>query len=406
MKRRTLIIALVVVTVALASAIARKLTTPGTWPENADAQSLKFSHALHITQAGITCADCHKGGLTSTQSSDNLRPAHENCVGCHEEQINATCGYCHKDTTSIAAAPLPERTILFSHAKHNAMKGVECVTCHQGLDKVEYAGPGNMPAMAACTACHNNVQATSACENCHTSFTNLIPQDHLVADFKKEHRQRTRLGALEVSCATCHTQNFCADCHGAAPFIQMGKSALMTDPSPRTSVGADGPRTMNLQMVHTMNYRYTHGMDAKARSSDCYSCHSAQKFCAECHAEGDRLTPGMQPASHLAAGFTTIGVGSGGGRHAMLARRDIESCMSCHDVRGGDPVCVTCHVDADGIRGTDPRTHPGGFMKDQEDGSWHRDAGASCYVCHTDMNASPNGAAGKGFCGYCHGAKH
>jgi hypothetical protein len=208
-----------------------------------------------------------------------------------------------------------------------------------------------------------------------------------------------------VSCATCHGQNFCADCHGAAPLMQFGRSALMTEPSPRSSSTSDTPRQTNLQMVHSMNYRYTHGIDAKAKTTDCYSCHSAQTFCVECHSVGDNLTPGIKPATHLASQFTTLGVGSGGGRQGELARRDIESCMSCHDIRGGDPVCVTCHSDADGIRGTDPKTHPAGFHSGDGDGSWHTDPGASCYSCHTDMNASPRGIAGKGFCGYCHGSK-
>ena len=68
-----------------------------------------------------------------------------------------------------------------------------------------------------------------------------------------------------------------------------------------------------------------------------------------------RLTPGQVPASHIGSGFTTLGVGSGGGRHAELARRDIESCMTCHDARGGDPVCITCHVDADAPTDRFPR---------------------------------------------------
>ena len=61
--------------------------------------------------------------------------------------------------------------------------------------------------------------------------------------------------------------------------------------------------------------------------------------------------------------FTTIGVGTGGGEHATLARRDIERCISCHDVQGADPTCITCHLDSDGIKGTNPKTHPAGFMK-------------------------------------------
>ena len=176
----------------------------------------------------------------------------------------------------------------------------------------------------------------------------------------------------------------------------------MSDPSPRTSV-TDGPDVMMLQMAHPMNYRYTHGVDARSRAADCYSCHSTQQFCVDCHMAGDNISAlANVPSWHFGGGFTTIGRGTGGGRHAEFARRDLESCVSCHDVQGTDATCVQCHLDPDGIRGNDPRTHPGGFM-DGEEGLWHDSQGASCYNCHTDYNAHPGGRAGVGFCGYCHG---
>jgi len=76
--------------------------------------------------------------------------------------------------------------------------------------------------------------------------------------------------------------------------------------------------------------------------------------------------------------------------------------MSCHDVQGADPTCIQCHVDPDGIKGTDARTHTPGFMASAEDGNWHSDPGSSCFVCHTDANARVSGVKGAGFCGYCH----
>jgi hypothetical protein len=109
----------------------------------------------------------------------------------------------------------------------------------------------------------------------------------------------------------------------------------------------------------------------------------------------------FKPATHLQAGFVAIGVGSGGGMHGTLAKRDIESCASCHDTEGADPVCITCHMDPDGIKGNDPKSHARGFMMGEK-GSWHSDPGSPCYTCHTDANARVDGLRGRGFCGYCH----
>jgi hypothetical protein len=304
---------------------------------------------------------------------------------------------------SIEPYVRPVQTITFSHEQHLAMKGVECTTCHAGLDSVAYAGAQNMPAMVTCNTCHNDTKATNTCEACHTSFVDLVPSDHLAGDFRKEHKRLTRLGALRVACATCHTQTFCADCHDAASLMEFGKRDLMAEPSPRNSP-SDSPVQMTLQSVHSLNYKFTHGVDAKSKAADCYSCHASRQFCVDCHQTGGNVTAqAFKPAWHEGPGFTTLGVGSGGGRHAVMARRDIESCASCHDTQGADPVCITCHTDADGIRGTDPRTHPAGFMRN-EHGPWHTNPGATCYNCHTDYNARPDGVKGKNFCGYCHGA--
>jgi len=398
---RRYLVFLLVVAVALITAVAHKPAVRKGWPDRVDSTQLKFSHKTHIAGAGVACDNCHPAA-TSKLASDNLRASHDNCQSCHEEQLGNQCSYCHVDPDNIQPSAAAVRELLFSHEGHVSQKNVECTTCHAGLEEADYAAPKHMPSMATCNTCHNDRKVTNACESCHTSFVQLVPPDHLAGNFKKEHKQLTRIGALEASCSTCHTQTFCAECHAPAALAQFGKGALMADPTPRTFPG-NGSQQMSLQLAHDMNYRFTHGIDAKSKSADCYSCHSQQEFCAECHATGDNITANaFTPAWHLGAGFATIGVGSGGGTHATLARRDIESCVSCHDTQGNDPVCVTCHVDADGIRGTDPRTHPGSFMKD-ENGPWHTSAGATCFNCHTDLNARPDGVKGRNFCGYCHG---
>lgn len=400
MKRLIVLIAAVAFVLALYTALAGKSTFLAPWEQSKSADYIKFSHTFHIGQ-GMGCEDCHKAARTSKLSSDNLGVGHDECTTCHEEQVNNKCGYCHKNPDNIEAVPRPARSIVFSHAQHVEMKDVQCATCHGGLEKVEYAGPANMPDMATCNTCHNNVKAANMCESCHVSMANLLPENHRQANFKRDHRQLARVGSMDVSCASCHSQSFCADCHSPASLLEIGSRDLMADPMPR-GVPTDSPNKLQLQVAHSMNYRFTHGIDAKAKSSECYSCHSAQEFCAQCHAAGGNLAQGsFKPSWHLGPDFTRIGVGSGGGRHAEVARRDIENCMTCHDVQGGDPTCMQCHTDADGIRGTDPKTHPGGFRSGDE-GSWHTDAGATCYSCHTDMNAHPGGKKGLGFCGYCH----
>ena len=171
--------------------------------------------------------------------------------------------------------------------------------------------------------------------------------------------------------------------------------------SPRLTANDRG-EGMRLTKVHDLNFRFTHGIAAKGKLTECQTCHSTEKFCTTCHEAGGNVNQAVfKPASHLLAGFTTLGVGSGGGEHARLAKRDIESCAACHSPEGADPVCITCHTDADGRKGTDPKTHDIGFMSDNH-GYWHTDPGANCFLCHTDSNARPGGIKGQKFCGYCH----
>jgi hypothetical protein len=387
---------------ALVTAVAHKESAPMAWPEHQGPRQLKFSHQFHLDDVGLACEDCHEAA-TSALAEDNLRSTHDNCMACHEDQLNEECGYCHTDPDNPGAVVPSPRHIIFSHEEHLQMEDAACETCHQGLDQAEGAGPENMPVMETCNTCHDASEATNACEACHVSFTNLIPSGHLVGNFAREHKRLSRIGALDVDCATCHDQNFCADCHAAGGLVQFGgQGRLTTDPSPRASP-SDSPDQMMLTMAHDLNYRFTHGIDARNRTADCYNCHVVQEFCGECHMPGENMdAPSFRPVWHNGGGFVTQGRGSGGGRHAENARRDIESCVSCHDVQGMDPTCITCHFDPDGIRGTDPRTHPAGYMNG-ENGQWHTNAGATCYNCHTDFNARPDGVRGRNFCGYCHG---
>lgn len=313
---------------------------------------VKFSHKFHIVEAGVECVTCHPAVKTSAVSTDNLFPSHEQCASCHQEQIDSTCGYCHVNPENIEPRAVPVRELIFSHKKHVDMASVECKTCHVDVDSSANVSTMHLPGMATCNTCHNVRQATNQCEACHTNFAQLLPKDHLRSDFRRFHGETTRLGAMDVSCENCHRQTFCQECHqttGLKDFTGTGRD-LQTDPRPRTSP-KDDPRQTVLQRVHDLNYRFTHGVDARARQSECASCHNQQEFCSQCHQAGGNITQShFKPASHMIPGFVKMGVGSGGGLHAEEARRDMESCASCHDAEGQDPVCLTCHAENGKVR--------------------------------------------------------
>jgi hypothetical protein len=305
---------------------------------------LKFSHKQHIKDIGVECATCHPAAATSTLSSDNLVSTHDQCSGCHQDQVASDCAYCHKNPESIVERPAVDRELIFSHEQHVAMKELECTTCHKGLDEADLSSAKNTPDMATCNSCHNDAKATNTCEACHTDFVTLLPTDHKRSDFIHSHREETRLGSLTTKCQTCHTETFCQQCHQGAGLKAFEPKDLMVEPRPKTSA-KDSPRRTVLQNVHELNYRFTHGIDARSKQTECASCHSLETFCAECHQAGGNISQGVfKPKSHMVPGFTTIGRGSGGGVHAEEARRDLESCVSCHDVEGRDPTCLTCHT--------------------------------------------------------------
>ena len=352
LRRYAVFILILALSLILASAENGPWAKAGVVPAgNDDRPSIvKFSHQKHIKDVGADCVTCHPSAQTSKLASDYLSAKHESCQSCHEEQISNDCAYCHTTPENIQLRPEPVRDIIFSHEQHAAMKGVECQTCHAGLDETDLSSAKNMPTMATCNTCHNDRKASNTCESCHRNFVTLLPENHKRSDFTRNHRDLARLGALTADCQSCHTEQFCQQCHTTSGLKAFTPKDLMTEPSAKTST-KDSPKQMLLQNVHDLNYRFTHGIDARARQADCASCHEAQTFCAQCHEAGGNITQGrFKPASHMMPGFTTLGFGSGGGLHAEEARRDIESCISCHDVEGHDPTCLTCHTETGRVR--------------------------------------------------------
>ncbi len=363
---------------------------------------IKFSHKLHLES--VDCVDCHTKVPESTSLDAQLLPDMETCGQCHDVEDENNCKMCHYEDVQ---EPLIQKKseVVFNHKFHITEQKMECTTCHKGLDKVDYGFESAevFPSMSTCYTCHNNqsVATDNVCESCHISTANLKPQDHKQVSFMDTHKFAAK--SPNAQCQMCHDDNFCETCHVSTRIITEKNTAddFYVPYSPHKFT--DDAKKQQITRVHSLDYVYTHGIDLKGKTSECQTCHETETFCAECHSSkgGDFASEGIEPTSHLMPNFVTIGVGSGGGQHATLARRDIENCASCHDVQGADPNCITCHVDNDGIQGTNPKTHPANYMRGEE-GDWHTDAASLCFTCHTDANARPGGVRGIGFCGYCH----
>jgi hypothetical protein len=363
---------------------------------------IKFSHSTHSDL--VECSDCHTRVTESITLADDLFPDHDSCSECHDVDDAETCNTCHYDD-KFEELIQKEPSLIYNHKIHVVM-GMQCIDCHKGLDKVDYSFESAevFPSMEICASCHNEVKlATNACEACHISTFTLTPITHKDNDFMRGHKFLA--WETNSNCMMCHDNSTCQECHVSTSAVTEINSYNDFYPPYQPTNDIDGVKRQVIVRVHNdLNYVYYHGIDAKSSSSNCQTCHQVETFCGGCHQSEyhDFALSGIVPTTHLSSSFTTLGVGSGGGDHATLARQDIMQCVSCHDVQGADPTCSSmCHMDSDGIEGTDPKTHVSNYMNN-EYGDWHSTQSSICYNCHTSQ--SPSSPAGIGFCGYCHGA--
>lgn len=364
---------------------------------------IKFNHTKHVKENGMKCEACHIVAPESEKATDVLLPIKKTCAGCHDVENKKECSLCHYDGVFKKLVP-HQKELIFSH-KFHLKQGKYCTDCHGNMGDYKFSAdnPKRFASMELCSSCHNDKSATMSCAGCHTNLTGLKPVNHLSNNFLNEHKFVFEASNEKNNCMMCHSDNFCQVCHQPGNYKGQNTKNDFYAPFYTYNSGTrrDKAELQRLNNVHDLNYLYTHGLDAQHKSFECKTCHDPVSFCTSCHMNGGNLPTGIAPKSHLDPNFKTFGVGTGGGLHAKLAKKDIENCQSCHDVDGGDPVCIKCHFDNDGVKGTNPKTHESGFMKDDK-GIWHNTNGAVCYKCHTDPNAKYNGMKGQGFCGYCH----
>jgi len=122
-------------------------------------QPIQFSHQLHAGQMEIDCQYCHTGVAKGRQA---LVPSVNICMNCHTiarkdkpEIIKLTKYY--EDGTPIPwkrIHQVPEYAY-FNHSVH-INRGVECVSCHGDIARMEKVGQVKGFTMTACLDCHRN----------------------------------------------------------------------------------------------------------------------------------------------------------------------------------------------------------------------------------------------------------
>ncbi|MFK8002549.1 MAG: hypothetical protein AB8H86_23365 [Polyangiales bacterium] len=298
--------------------------------------AVKMNHELPA-HASLRCERCHVGATDSTLASDRLLPTEASCAPCHDAQTQrpgGECSFCHLGEPR--ASRVPTARLHFSHETH-AQTGVPCLSCHQ-VQRTELATRQHLPTMQSCFRCHGGdgvgrqvPGASSECSTCHlqqggvlrTEFgeARMLPPAWL---FNMEHdrdflvRHRWVAADNGEMCTECHHENECADCHD----------------------GRTRPPS-----VHPNDFLTVHGPMARRDDTRCASCHTVQRFCAECHARLG-LSPMAAPIAAPAGGFHPPGWIENPSGHAMEARRSMNTCTSCHAERD----CVVCHG-ASGVGG-------------------------------------------------------
>ncbi len=317
-----------------------------------------FEHRAHVLN-GIGCLRCHKGVNEAGDTGPLHLPTAESCTagGCHEKPHDKRdCMQCHGVPGTRERREQDRKYLRFQHKTHYKRVYGNCARCHSEIERDSaqlYARVG------ACLSCHQHEKQFEVddCDACHTdlAFENRPPASHMVHgdDFLHEHGVRAR-GARDI-CATCHSESFCASCHGVT---------TATLPSRMTF---DRPLRAG---VHRAGFRSRHGIEARVDPGLCTTCHSDQT-CASCHLREGVAGPDARRGSPHPPGWASLVPGPQN-EHGRAARRDPVACASCHS-GAGEMLCEGCHKV--GAPGGSP--HPAGWSSRRS-----KRTDLPCVLCH------------------------
>ncbi len=304
-------------------------------PTVLEAQS-EFPHEKHALFYP-ECSACHAG--VTTGEWEGVYPELATCTACHDGSTAPQIDWTPPEGPRSS-------NLAFQHEPH----GFGCAMCHVPEGDEDLSGL-RFPRPSTCLGCHapeteSHLAPETPCSTCHVPaakapFSNKgmsglpRPASHRFGDFSRSHRSAA--ATSPDYCAVCHTESTCTSCHDG-----QGSPAF-----------------------HPLNFLASHAPEAYGRINDCSSCHSTEAFCRACHMElGMGSEGGIGGAYHNDDSLWILS-------HAVAARQDLESCVSCHQQTD----CLRCHSAQSGL-GVNP--HGPDF-----NGSGISDRNkAMCTLCH------------------------
>lgn len=158
----------------------------------------------------------------------------------------------------------------------------------------------------------------SECNDCHKAEGVAPNHDN---DWVRGHRV---LASQAVkNCEQCHQQKFCLDCHsGGGTGDDLTVENFRRDYKPKS---------------HRSDWIDIHSIKSVDNPQSCKRCHE-ERYCNECHSKfpgGDLRIKSHRPLGSSSQSYSVFAAD-----HAAEARRNLQSCQSCHP--DGD-VCIGCH---------------------------------------------------------------
>ena len=340
-------------TFAGASLLTACASFVGVFVSNQD--TIRIPHGRHA-QADVECATCHETIFDSTTVDDEGSfPKEKTCLGCHKKE-KADCAFCHTQPARPLALKNHPRDLIMNHSAHMERVKEDCSVCHKQLPN-PLRTENLSPPMDTCLSCHVHQAQYDAgnCQACHKDLSKYkfrpVGDFSHQGDWLKNHRLDAR--SSSASCATCHEQTFCSECHARTVATKI--EFLL-------------PERVDRQFIHRHDFVSRHMVEARADEAMCQRCHGLN-FCQSCHTRN-----GLNPLSGNALDPHPAGFGDGQ-LHGPAARQDIVSCAACHD-QGAASNCVNCHK----VGGPAGNPHPPAWTVRHS----HEEIGrnAMCQVCH------------------------